>query len=1006
MTDVSPTRLIVVDDDEAYLDLLETALERTDTPLDVTATTDPARVLDAVEAGTVDCVVSDYEMPASSGLELLDAVRECDERLPFVLLTGVGSERVASEAIDADVTSYLSKHAEESIAALAERVAETATDAVRAYYRRRALDDHLAFVESVLGALDDVVYVVDTSGTPLYWSDALRDVTGYADDDLSHLTVYNIVPEGEHETLTAALDTVRGGASVTVRLPLAPRDGDPVPFELSAAPLYGDDGDVVGIAGIGRDLTERERYERGLEGLQRTTSRLLDADDPDAVAAAVTEAAEYVAPDAYGVVYRYDPANATLVPAAATHGVEDEDFTYDVAEDAPVPRAYRSGDPERVPTASIDDDRDRGPVDSVAAFPIGDHGVLVFGFDETDDDDAARAWTLAGILAANATAALDRLDRTAALRDREHVLATLHARSAELARATDPDAVAETIVDAAGGAVNAPGFAVYRWEDAAGRLVPSAVTGDVDPRVVDATADGWLVWEAFVEGETTVAADLADDPSRAPWPGARSAVAAPLGEHGVFVAASPTPDAFDDRDVEFVDLIVTYATSSLERAAREARLRETEDELRERNAELQRLNRLNRVIRDITGALVDAESRGGVTHAVCENLAADDRYALAWIGRREGGETHVEAWAGAGESFLDHVVELGTEHPLAATRARDDTEARASAGVEGRGSAAGTESGSVGGTGSQRGDRVTVVDDVLRDPAFAGLRDEAMRRGFRSAIRLPLRHRDRCHGFLELYARVPGAFGSEERDVLAELAAHIADALGAVERTETLLSGRSLELRFSLAATDDPLFALAERAGRAIDVTSIAPHDGGWLLHAAVAGEPTQLVEAASGRVAVTDAEVVRADEDGSMLAVVVSDSPVLSAFADRDATIRHLRATPTGGTITVAVSPATDVRAFADAIRERLPSADLSRRAPAGDTAANALRHDLSEILTDKQFQALRTAYARGYFEWPRETTGEVVADDLGVAGPTFHQHLRKALGRLLDDALGTPPR
>ncbi|WP_234403482.1 helix-turn-helix domain-containing protein [Halarchaeum acidiphilum] len=62
--------------------------------------------------------------------------------------------------------------------------------------------------------------------------------------------------------------------------------------------------------------------------------------------------------------------------------------------------------------------------------------------------------------------------------------------------------------------------------------------------------------------------------------------------------------------------------------------------------------------------------------------------------------------------------------------------------------------------------------------------------------------------------------------------------------------------------------------------------------------------------------------------------------------------------------------------------------------------------MLTDKQLQALRTAYVNGYFEWPRETTGEDVASELGVSGPTFHQHLRKALARLLDDALGSPAR
>ncbi|WP_044959184.1 GAF domain-containing protein, partial [Halarchaeum acidiphilum] len=176
------------------------------------------------------------------------------------------------------------------------------------------------------------------------------------------------------------------------------------------------------------------------------------------------------------------------------------------------------------------------------------------------------------------------------------------------------------------------------------------------------------------------------------------------------------------------------------------------------------------------------------------------------IGRATDGAAGgtVEAWAGDGESFLDHIVEHEIEHPLA----REDA-------VSGRS---------------------TVADDVLRDPAFEGLRDEAMRRGLRSAIRLPLRHNERRYGFLELYARAPNAFAGEERDVFEELAAHIANALAAVERTETLLSGRSLELRFALDGVDDPLFALAERAGLALDVSAVAPHDRGWLLYASVTG--------------------------------------------------------------------------------------------------------------------------------------------------------------------------
>ena len=44
-----------------------------------------------------------------------------------------------------------------------------------------------------------------------------------------------------------------------------------------------------------------------------------------------------------------------------------------------------------------------------------------------------------------------------------------------------------------------------------------------------------------------------------------------------------------------------------------------------------------------------------------------------------------------------------------------------------------------------------------------------------------------------------------------------------------------------------------------------------------------------------------------------------------------------------------------------------------------------------------LQAAYHSGYFEWPRGTTAEELADSLGVSAPTLHNHLRKAQGKLL---------
>jgi predicted DNA binding protein len=38
------------------------------------------------------------------------------------------------------------------------------------------------------------------------------------------------------------------------------------------------------------------------------------------------------------------------------------------------------------------------------------------------------------------------------------------------------------------------------------------------------------------------------------------------------------------------------------------------------------------------------------------------------------------------------------------------------------------------------------------------------------------------------------------------------------------------------------------------------------------------------------------------------------------------------------------------------------------------------------------------GYFEWPREASGEDVADRMGISQPTLNKHLRVAKRETLD--------
>lgn len=56
---------------------------------------------------------------------------------------------------------------------------------------------------------------------------------------------------------------------------------------------------------------------------------------------------------------------------------------------------------------------------------------------------------------------------------------------------------------------------------------------------------------------------------------------------------------------------------------------------------------------------------------------------------------------------------------------------------------------------------------------------------------------------------------------------------------------------------------------------------------------------------------------------------------------------------------------------------------------------------VTDRQREVVLEALSRGYYDWPREITGEQLAAELGISRATLHEHLRKAERTLLSSVL-----
>jgi predicted DNA binding protein len=59
-----------------------------------------------------------------------------------------------------------------------------------------------------------------------------------------------------------------------------------------------------------------------------------------------------------------------------------------------------------------------------------------------------------------------------------------------------------------------------------------------------------------------------------------------------------------------------------------------------------------------------------------------------------------------------------------------------------------------------------------------------------------------------------------------------------------------------------------------------------------------------------------------------------------------------------------------------------MTRATPAREN----VRETFLNEFTAKQRTALKLSHKGGFFDWPRDSTGEEIAELMGVSAPTFH--------------------
>jgi PAS domain S-box-containing protein len=401
--------------------------------------------------------------------------------------------------------------------------------------------------------------------------------------------------------------------------------------------------------------------------------------------------------------------------------------------------------------------------------------------------------------------------------------------------------------------------------------------------------------------------------------------------------------------------------------------KEAELELQRRQEQLAALNNVNEVVRDVTSAVIEQSTREEIEEIVCERLAESDSYTFAWVSEVDPTTGAVEERTEAGvDGYLDD-ISLSVNPDVA----------------EGRGP-----------TGEAIRTREVQVANALEDADFEPWREYARQYGYQSSAAIPVVHGGTLYGVLGVYADRPRAFDGKERTVVSQLGEIVGHAIAAAERKRALMSDELVELEFKIA---DVFGSLGGSIGTSGTITldhTVPLGDGEFVVYGAATADAVGTVHELVERHPHWESVTFHSEGESAGFELRVTEPPVLSMVAAHGGYVDETVIEDGDVRMTVHLAPSVDVRQVIAAVEETYPNAEMLRRRQVTREPDDSRRFQrrLVADLTDRQRTALEAAYHSGFFEWPRDTSGAEVAELLGVAPPTFHQHLRKAQRKVFE--------
>lgn len=249
-------KTILVDVDASLLKKAKKILENQNDRITVETVKTAKKALKLIKSGDYDAVISDYETSDTDSFEFLKHLRSEDISIQFIVFTANGSEKVAMKSLNLGADQYVRKVGNPK--SKFSKIADIIVKESEGQREEEAMNLRMSLFASLLKNIPDTVYFKNRDGRFLLVSETkaeevgvkIENILGKKDSDFYSDDAAEEREKDEQKVMEEEESVVNKIEKVTTS------NGEKRWVSTTKVPYYDEQGNVMGVLGISRDLTE------------------------------------------------------------------------------------------------------------------------------------------------------------------------------------------------------------------------------------------------------------------------------------------------------------------------------------------------------------------------------------------------------------------------------------------------------------------------------------------------------------------------------------------------------------------------------------------------------------------------------------------------------------------------------------------------------------------------------------------------------------------------------